>query len=64
MNYVGLLTDKQKRAGCFTSRDKDFVYLFHGCNGTAECIGIFPYDLVTVKEIVDAAQKHLEGVTQ
>lgn len=55
--FIGLLTDQQKQAGYFVSQDEDFIYLFHNDEGFPRCIGIFPYETATVKEIRDKASE-------
>ncbi len=55
MQYIGLLTDEQKRAGYFVAQDEDFVYLFLGRNGDAKIIGIWNYETVRIKDIRDRA---------
>jgi hypothetical protein len=57
MQYIGLLTDEQKRMGLFISQDEDFIYLFHGKNGDARLVACFLYDTATVKEIRETAEK-------
>ncbi|MBA7697027.1 hypothetical protein ES703_105685 [subsurface metagenome] len=59
MKYIGLLKDEQKRAGYFISQDDDFIWLWHGLNGKANLLAVFPYDTATVKEIRDKAEEHL-----
>lgn len=61
MKYVGLLTDEQKRAGYFVSQDDDFVYLWRNKDGKPDCIAIFLYDLVRVKQIRDTVIAHFSG---
>ena len=64
MKYIGLLTDAQKRAGYFVTQDEDFVYLWHRRNGNPECIKVFLYEDVRLKEIREAAVLVCnEGVT-
>ena len=58
MIFIGLLTHQQKQAGYFVSQDEDFIYLFHRANGNPRMIAIFPYEIATVKEIRDKAEKH------
>lgn len=60
MIYIGLLTDKQKRAGFFVAQDEDFIYLFRNNNGKAHCLAIFNYEVARVKEIRDVAEKELQ----
>ena len=57
MQYIGLLTDAQKRAGYFVTQDKDFVYLWYGKNGNPDCIAIFLYNTARIREIRDAADR-------
>ncbi len=59
MEYVGLLTDTQKRAGYFISQDEDFVWLWHKRNGNPDIIGVFLYQNATIKQVRDHAQWHL-----
>jgi hypothetical protein len=59
MIYVGLLTDAQKRAGCFVMQDEDSIYLFHKDNGKPRVISVFLYETVTIKEVRDAAEHYL-----
>ena len=61
MNWIGLLTDEQKRAGYAISQDDDFIWLWKARNGNAELVAVFLYDNATVKEIREKAQTHLGG---
>lgn len=58
--YIGLLTDAQKRAGCFITQDDDFIFLWHGRNGHPDVIAIYPYQFARVKQIRDDAEKWLK----
>lgn len=52
MIFIGLLTDRQKRAGYFITQDEDFIFLWHGKNtDKPECVGTFLFQLATVTEI-------------
>jgi len=64
MQYIGLLTDAQKRYGLFITQDEDFIYLWHGRNGSAVVKAIFPYETATVKEIREKAEEvnHVPGM--
>jgi hypothetical protein len=56
LNYVGLLTDAQKRAEYFVVQNEDFIFLFKADgNGKAQAIAVFPYETARVKEIRGAA---------
>lgn len=55
MNYIGLLTDAQKRAGYFTTQDEGFIYLWHRRNGNPQIVAVFLYETARVKEIREAA---------
>jgi len=59
VQYIGLLTDQQKRAGYFVGQDEDFIYLWHRRNGNPDIIAIFLYDTATIKQIREAATKGL-----
>lgn len=60
MIYIGLLTHQQKQAGYFVSQDEDFIYLYYRNEGEPSIIAIFLYETATVKEIRDAAGRHIE----
>jgi len=60
MQYIGLLTDAQKRAGFFIAQDEDFIYLFHRDEGKPIIVSIFLYETATVKEVRDAAEKAMK----
>ena len=64
MVYIGLLTDKQKRAGFFVGQDEDFIFLWHGNNGYPDIIAVFLYENATVKQIRDCAEMALKKVAQ
>lgn len=57
MNYIGLLTHQQKQAGYFVTQNDDFVWLFHRRNGNPNCIAIFLYQDVKLREIREKAEK-------
>ena len=57
MEYVGLLTDVQKRAGYFTTQDADSVFLWHRRNGNPDCVAIFLFDDVKLKQIREKADE-------
>ena len=57
MNYIGLLTHQQKQAGYFATQNEDFVWLWHRRNGNPNCIAIFLYQDVKVKDIRETAEK-------
>ena len=59
MKFIGLLTHEQKQAGYFVSQDEDFIYLFHAEQGNSSPVAVFLYETATVKEIRDAAEKHM-----
>ena len=61
MQFVGLLTDKQKRGGYFITQTQDFIWLWWGRNGNPNCIGIFLYLDAKVSAIREYCQAHLEG---
>ena len=56
MKYEGLLTEAQKRAGYFVTQDEDFVFLWHRRNGNPDCIAIFLYEDVKLKQIREVAE--------
>jgi len=58
VKYEGLLTETQKRAGYFVTQDKDFIFIWHGRNGNPDCVAIFLYDDVKLKEIRETVDKH------
>ena len=61
MIFIGLLTDKQKQAGCFVSQDEDFIYLWHGKNtDKPDCVGVFPYEFAKIKDIRDKAEADMK----
>ena len=62
MNYIGLLTHQQKQAGYFVTQDEDFVWLWWGRNGSPDCISIFLYPDVKVRDIREFAEKHRRGM--
>jgi len=63
--YIGLLTHQQKQAGFCITQDEDFIYLWYGRNGNANCRAVFDYENATVKQIRDKCeqlrQKMLKG---
>lgn len=61
MSYIGLLTHKQKQSGYFVSQDEDFIYLWHGRNGSPRIVSIFLYDTATIKEVREKAEYDLKG---
>ncbi len=64
MKFIGLLTAKQKEAGYFVSQDEDFIWVWHGRNNTPNCVAILSYEFATVRQVREAAQKHLEEQTK
>lgn len=58
MIFIGLLTHEQKQAGYFVTQDEDFVWLWHRRNGSPDCIAIFLYLEVRVRDIRDKAEEH------
>lgn len=58
MIYIGLLTHQQKQSGFCITQDEDFIYLWHGRNGVAECKAVFLYETARVKEIRDKAEEY------
>lgn len=59
MKAIGLLTDKQKRAGLFITQDADFIYLFYRNGGKPGIVAIYLYDTATIKEIRETAEETL-----
>jgi len=59
MNYIGLLTDKQKRAGFFVSQDEDFIYLFYADGNSPRIVAVFPYATAAVREVRETAEREL-----
>ena len=59
MKYEGLLTETQKRAGYFVTQDGEFVFLWHRRNGNPDCLAIFLYDDVKVREIRESADEDI-----
>lgn len=57
MNYI-VLTHQQKQAGYFVTQNEDFVWVWHRRNGNPNCIAIFLYDDVKLKEIREIAENH------
>jgi len=64
MQFVGLLADKQKRAGYFITQTRDFLWLWHRRNGNPICVAIFLYENATVKEIREAAERDKYGTNR
>ena len=56
MQYIGLLTHRQKQAGYFVSQDDDFVWLFRNNGGSPLCIAVWLYAGLTIKTVRDKAQ--------
>ena len=60
MEWIGLLTDEQKRAGYFVSQDDDFVWLWRGENTDhPDIIGVWLYEHCRIKDIRDKAQESI-----
>jgi len=60
LQYIGLLTDAQKRAGLFVAQsDEEFIFLFYAYEGKPRLIAVFNYQVATVKEIRDKAEEFL-----
>ncbi len=59
MIFIGLLTHEQKQAGYFVSQTEDFVFLWHRRNGHPDCIAIFLYDDVKIKQVREAADEDI-----
>lgn len=62
MKYIGLLTHQQKQAGLFVTQDEDFIWLWHGRDGSPDIIAVFLYETARVKEIRDMAEKHRQEI--
>ena len=59
MKFIGLLTDRQKRAGYFVTQDDDFIYVYHRDAGNPKIVAIFPYETATIKEVRDETERAL-----
>lgn len=57
MEFIGLLTDKQKRAGYFVGQDEDFIWLYHKHKGRPRLVATFLYQTATIREIRDKAEE-------
>jgi len=57
LQYVGLLTDKQKRAGYVSVQDADFIYVLHAEKPKHRVVAIFEYETATVKWIREIAEQ-------
>ena len=57
MIFIGLLTHQQKQAGYFVTQNEDFVWLWHRRNGYPDCIAIFLFDDVKIKEVREVAER-------
>ena len=62
MEWRGLLTDAQKRAGFGVTQDEDFVFLWWGKNSTANIVAVFFYDTATIKRIRETASEFYKEV--
>jgi len=60
MQFIGLLTDQQKRAGYFTTQSQDFVWLWHRRDGNPDIIAVWLYDGCQIKQVREAADDDME----
>lgn len=58
MKWQGLITDEQHRAGYGSTMDEDFIYIWHGRDGSAACIAVLEFETTTVKDVRDVIESH------